>query len=362
MTTLATHRAQVARWWPRAASRRSSTKISFFEPGRVDWESELWHPGIGLRWVVGEDGVVDAVQVWNSDDWEDLALGLLYSRHGALSVHKIPAAHKGDFGIDYYCTEEAVAYQCYAVQEPIDIATRAARQKKKITTDLGKIIAKADDVGRLFLESPIKHWILLAPLHDSKDVNLHCSKKTIDVRKLNYAHLDSCFEVGIHDQKSFASDAVASGMTRLATVALKVPRPTSDEMSHWVAGSPNLLANATHKLIKRTGAGGVDDAVAEAVRSFMQGSALLDALRTGSPDLHERVMGAVTSRYRRLTLAGPQGGPGPGAILNTEIDNLITAIKAAMPNLSDGNAEEIAIGTVSEWIMWCSLDFPSNAT
>lgn len=73
-------------------------------------------------------------------------------------------------------------------------------------------------------------------------------------------------------------------------------------------------------------------------------------------------MSALTGRSRRLAFAGPQGGSAPGAILNTEIDNLIAAIKAAAPTLSDGNAEQIAFGTVSEWIMRCPLDFPSNAT
>ncbi|MCW3476642.1 hypothetical protein OL599_18930 [Rhodovastum sp. RN2-1] len=289
------------------------------------------------------------------------ALSLLQSRHGALNVHKIPAAHKGDFGIDYYCTTEAVAYQCYAVQEPIDIATRADRQKKKITTDLGKIVSNANEVSKLFLGNQVKHWILLAPLHDSKDVNLHCSNKTLEVRGNKCAHLDVYFEVGIHDQKSFAGDAVAAAMAALVTVALNVPVPTSEEMSQWKAGSPDLVANATHKLIKRTGASGVQDAVAEAVRSFLQGNAILDALRTGSPDLHEKVMAAVTGRSRRLSLAGPQGGPEPGAILNTEIDKLIAAIKAAAPNLSDDNAEQIVLGAVSDWIMRCPLDFPPNA-
>jgi len=99
-----------------------------------------------------------------------------------LNVLKIPAAHKGDFGIDYYCTTEAVAYQCYSVLEPIDISTRAERQKKKITTDTGKIVTNAKEVSKLFMGIPIKHSILLTPLHDSKEVNLHCAKKTVDIR------------------------------------------------------------------------------------------------------------------------------------------------------------------------------------
>lgn len=315
-----------------------------------------------LSAVVEGNGVDSAFQVWNPDDWEMFALGLLQSRHGALNVHKIPAAHKGDLGIDYYCTEPAVAYQCYAVQEPIDIATRAKRQKTKITTDLGKIVSKAKEVSKLFLGNPVKNWILLAPLHDSKDVNLHCSKKTLDVRGQKCSHLDDHFEVGIHDQKNFDGVAVTAGMAALATVALSVPEPSPEEMSQWEAGSTDFLANATHKLTKRASASDVQDAVAEAVRSFLQGNAILDALRTGAPDLHEKVMKAVTGRSRRLIFAGSQGGSALNAILNTEIDNLITAIKEAAPNLSDSNAEQIAFGTASEWIMRCPLDFPPYDT
>jgi hypothetical protein len=277
-----------------------------------------------------------------------------------LNVHKIPAAHKGDFGIDYYCTSEAVAYQCYAVQEPVDISTRAVRQKKKITTDTGKIISNANDVSKLFMGVPIKHWILLTPTHDSKDVNLHCSKKTIEIRGQNCSHLDAHFEIGIHDQKSFPADAVAAGMSALIKVTLDVPLPTAEEMMNWQVGSPSLLANATHKLAKRAGHK-VQETVAEAVRSFLQGNAILDALRSSAPDLHEKVIAAVASRSRRLSFAGPQGGPTPNSILNTEIDTLISAIKGAASNLSDENAEQIALGAVSEWIMRCPLDFNTDA-
>jgi hypothetical protein len=305
--------------------------------------------------------VVSAVQVWNPDDWETLAFGLLQSRHGALNVHKIPAAHKGDFGIDYYCASEAVAYQCYAVQEPVDIATRADRQKKKITTDTGKIISNATEVAKLFLGLQIKYWILLVPVHDSKEVNLHCAKKTLEIRGRQCAHLDNQFEVGVNDQTSFAVKAVASGMSALSKVTFNVPHPTPEEMSQWQAGSPDLLANATHKLMKRTGQKGVQEAVAEAAKFFLQGKSVLEALRSGSPDLHEKVIGAVANRSRRLAFTGPQGGPAPSSVLNTELENLIAAIKSAAANLSDDHVEQIALGTVSEWIMRCPLDFTTDA-
>lgn len=82
--------------------------------------------------------LLDVIQQWNPHDWESFSLYLLQVRHGVLNVHKVPATHSGDLGIDFYCTTDSVIYQCYAVEEPVDITTRAHRQKIKITTDLKK--------------------------------------------------------------------------------------------------------------------------------------------------------------------------------------------------------------------------------
>jgi hypothetical protein len=304
--------------------------------------------------------VLNAVQVWNPDDWESVSLSLLQYRHGPLAIQKIPAAHKGDYGIDFYCTNKSVAYQCYSVEEPVDIATRADRQKKKITTDLAKISANHVAISKLFLGIQIKHWILLAPIHDSKEVNLHCAKKTIDMRNAKCPALDASFEVAIHDIDSFPTEAVALGMSAVSLVKLAVPSPSQKELDSWVAGSSTLLASATQKLKKRSGPDQVQEAVAEAVRSFLQGNALLDALRNGSPDLHEKIMSAINSRSRRLKFAGPQGAGAAGTILHSELDSLISAMREAAPSLSQDNAEQIAYGSISEWIMRCPLDFPDG--
>ncbi|AZO33090.1 hypothetical protein EOA27_05200 [Mesorhizobium sp. M2A.F.Ca.ET.037.01.1.1] len=299
-----------------------------------------------------------AVQVWNPDEWELFAFSLLQSRHGPLHVHKIPAAHKGDYGIDYYCPKELVAYQCYAVEEPVDIVVRADRQKKKITTDLAKIVLKQTEISKLFLGLPIKHWVLLTPLHDSKDVNLHCAKKTGDLRAANCAALDASFEVAIQDPSAFPSKAVAAGISALSKVTLSIPALSKTELENWAAGSSDLLANVTRKLKKRAAPDQIEDVVADAIKSFLQGNALLDALRSGAPDLHEKVMSAIKSRARRLQFAGPQASGSVGEILHAELDALIAAVQVTAPSISTENAEQIAYGSICEWIMRCPLDFP----
>jgi len=304
--------------------------------------------------------VVNIVQQWNPDDWESFALSLLHARHGILNVQKVPATHQGDFGIDFYCTSDSVIYQCFAVEEPVDITKRATRQKSKITTDLKKVVDGAVEVSKLFFGAPIKKWILLVPLHDSKDVNLHCAKKTTETRALNLSHLRSDFEVCVHDQGSFPGGALTAAMSALTNVSLSVQSPTQQELDAWRAGSPSLLANATKKLSKRTSPGGVQDAVVSGVELFLKGNALVDDLRSRAPDLHEKVVAAISTRSKRLGFVGPQGGPAATNIMNTELETLINAIKDAAPTLSHANAEDIALGTLSDWIMRCPLDFPPH--
>lgn len=303
--------------------------------------------------------MLNAVQVWNPDDWELFAQSLLQGRHGPLHVQKIPAAHKGDYGIDYYCTKDAVAYQCYAVEEPIDISVRAERQKRKITTDVGKLVKNRVEIEKLFYGAPVRHWVLLAPLHDSKEVNLHCAKKTKDLREAGCPAFHPMVEVIIQDPSHFPNDAVALGISSISRVTLSIPTPSSSELAEWAAVSSDLIANATGKLKKRAAPDQLDNVVSDAVKSFLQCNALLDALRSGSPDLHEKIMSAVMSRARRLEFAGPKAGGSAREILHAELDALIEALQLVAPSLSAKNAEQIAYGSICEWIMRCPLDFPN---
>lgn len=311
---------------------------------------------------VGELSLAAVVQVWNPDEWEIFAFGLLQDRHGPLNVQKVPAAHKGDVGMDYYCVSDAVVYQCYAVVEPVDISTRADRQKTKITNDLKKLVDNEATISKLFLGNKIEHWKLLAPLHDSRQLNDHCSKKTLDMRALGCGHLAPNFLVDIQDTGSFPATALNAGMNSLGSLNLLVPSPSEEEVEGWQSGATDLLVNATKKLQKRVSEGEVEAAVSDTVSWFLEGNALLDALRSSAPDLHEKVLAAVSSRERRLKFAGPPTVGKPDAILRTEWDDLISALKDAAPNLSSKNVDQLAAGAISEWILRCPLDFPPYAS
>ncbi len=287
-----------------------------------------------------------------------LTLSLLQVRHGPLHVQKIPATHKGDYGIDITAPRTALPISATQSKSRLMLPQEPIVRRKRLLKTSGSL-----PLIMLKLEScfwvNIKHWILVAPLHDSKDFNVHCAKKTKDLRASGCAALDPQFEVSIQDLSIFPHGAIATGMSALSKVTLSIPSPSPSELDSWAAGSSDLLANATHKLKKRAAPDQLEEVVAEAVRSFLQGNAALDALRSSSPELYEKVISAIKSRSRRLQFVGPQLSGSAGQILSEELEALIGAMQSAAPALSAENAEQIAYGAICEWIMRCPLDFPS---
>src|SRR3546814_12152192 len=86
----------------------------------------------------------------------------------------------------------------------------------------------SSDLSKLLLSKPLKKWILLVPVHDSKDVNMHCAKKTADLRGMDLALLDPDFEVCVHDQKQFPGKALHDAMSDMESMALSVDTPSQE--------------------------------------------------------------------------------------------------------------------------------------
>src|SRR3546814_17245418 len=121
--------------------------------------------------------------------------------------------------------------------DPIYIAIGADGQQSKITSYLKKLIAVASEVSKLLRIKPLKKWILLVPVHDSKDVNMHCAKKTADLRGMDLALLDPDFEVCVHDQKQFPGKALQDAMSDMACLSLSVATPSQESSDERRGGN-----------------------------------------------------------------------------------------------------------------------------
>jgi hypothetical protein len=215
---------------------------------------------------------------------------------------------------------ECVAYQCYAVQEPCEVADRAQKQKAKITTDLKKFCVR-QELAALFAGIKLKRWILVVPIHDSAQVNLHLSTKTAQVRTAGLPYVADDFEVLIHDLECFDADSRQARALQRRLISLPPQSATPDEIESWAQGSN-------------------------------------PSVRQVAPQLHEALVGVISRHATRLSFIGSPEHATAQEILKSEVDTLVAEFKQSVPNFSDDSAQQLALGTIVEWLMRCPLDFP----
>jgi len=298
------------------------------------------------------------IEAWDGDEWEVHVGRLLQDRHGSINLQKVPAKHSGDGGLDYYCTSEAVVYQCYAVQEPIDVPARAAKQKTKITTDIGKLCKAGGVAANLFKLKPISRWILAVPKHDSREVNGHAATKAEQVRNMGLAHIAPDFDILIHDRDDFDEESWKRRAGLRARLRLAIAPATDQDVADIETSSVDLVDNLRRKLAKRTrAASDLEDDVDVALRSFIEYQNALDFLRANAPEAHEEIVALTSQRLKRLKLVGAKASENAANILELELDSLTASFKERVANLDPDAAQELAFGVVSEWLMRCPLDF-----
>jgi hypothetical protein len=165
----------------------------------------------------------------------------------------------------------------------------------------------------------------------------------------------------VHDLDDFdAASRQARAMQR-RSLSLPFAQPTQAEIDTWTQASDPLVQNLARKLAKRVGVDNTAllvDGIRQAVGWFLERENALEALRTTAPQLHENLTGVISRYARQLEFAGPPVDGSANLILRSEIEKLISALKQSVPNFSDASAEQMALGTIADWLLRCPLDFP----
>ena len=298
------------------------------------------------------------LEIWDGDDWEAHVLRLLHDRHGHTNVQKVPARHKGDSGIDAYCLSQCAVYQCYAVEMPCTVAERAEKQRDKITTDIAKLVDATKAAAILFKDHPVRRWILVVPLHDSREVNQHAIRKQAEVRAKALPYISPDFEILIHDRDDFDDESYARRAQDRARIRALAREATEADLVALEIASSDLVANLRRKLAKRLRPDEPLEDVAElAMREHIACQNALDDLRIIAPEPYEKIMTFTNQRLRRLRMSGGRAGQTPGETLEAEIEAFEAGLRERLPTLDPEMVERFALGTISQWLMLCPLDF-----
>jgi len=297
---------------------------------------------------------------WKGEEWQDFALQLVQRRHGAENVQRVPDTVKGDAGLEFFTTCGCL-YQCYAPEEVSDVKKAASAMKAKAGRDLPKLERNRSVIESLLAGTKVHRWILLCPFLDDKDVITSMRARGVGIKTSNLPFLLPNFQALCHSQDDFQAEIEQLKSMSLGP-PLSVISPTAQQVTG--AGSTEIGTRIDEKLGRALGHRAQPAQIAakrnEYVKAHLYRENALDQLRENHAVLWERAFEAIDAEEARLIAVGAISTL-PGQQLQESMGRIEASLAEALPTISPGLRTRIALGTISDWLIRCPLDFPESA-
>lgn len=299
-------------------------------------------------------------RAWKGDEWQAFALQLVQLRHGAENVQVVPDAVQGDAGLEFFTTSGCL-YQCYAPQEASDVAKAASAMKAKAGQDLPKLAKYKDKIEPILSGIVANRWILLCPFLDNKEVVADVRKRGLAIKLQGLPFLDPGFEALCQCQENFAGEIDQLKALSLGP-PLKVDTPSADDV--MTASGTSIGMRIDEKLARAYGPFATDAQISSRrdayVKAHLYRENALDQLRQNHAVLWERAFQSIEAEETRLIAVGTGSTTLPADQLQASMSRIEESLAKALPTLSTGVVTQIALGTVSDWLIRCPLDFPET--
>ena len=297
---------------------------------------------------------------YDGNEWERKVKHWLRLRYPSGGFVEVPADHLGDFGIEGF-SRDGIAYQCYAPKSALKVADLYENQRTKITTDIKKFIERKADLTRLFGELKIKSWWLVVPEHRSGKLVQHATLKSREVKQANLPYVSPDFYVHIAGADEFSAEREAAIRQGIESLHLECEEVHTTHIQEW-ADNNDVFANKLDQKIRAYSGALVPERVRSLreswIASFIKAENLLKKLKATAPPIWEDFRAIKQQRESKLFLKY-NSTSAPSNVLEQTITELESALTAKVPNLDPDQAQDIAVGTVSEWLHRCPLDFPA---
>jgi hypothetical protein len=296
-------------------------------------------------------------RAWKGDEWQVFALQLVQRRHGAENVQVVPDSVGGDAGLEFFTTSGCL-YQCYAPEESSDVAKAASAMKTKARRDLPKLVKYKDKIARILCGITATRWILLCPFLDNKEVVADIRKRGLSLKGQGLTFLAPEFEALCHSQDDFAGELEQLKALSLGP-PLSIDMPTPGEVS--AAGETSIGTRIDEKLARAYGSAATGTQIAMRRDAYIKAQLYrenaLEQLRQNHSVLWERAFQSLEAEETRLIAVGASSTL-PAEQLQNSTKRIEESLTKALSTLSTGIVTQIALGTVSDWLIRCPLDFP----
>jgi hypothetical protein len=298
---------------------------------------------------------------YDGNNWEHMVKTWLRIRHGG-SFEELPADHGGDFGLEGF-SRDGIAYQCYAVREPLKAGELYENQRSKITADIAKFIRNRRALSNIFGDITIQSWWLIVPEHKSAKLTQHAQKKQQEVRDASLPYVAPEFFIHIATPEDFAVEHREALAKNLYRIQLIVPEVTPQQVADWADPHDATIQRLDAKigrLLRTTDAGRIRHYRAMTIGRYLAGENSLEALRSQSADLWERIEHCRRHREKFVALECAAPMDIPPVTLASQQAKLHDDISGTVPGLHPRAVDEIVYGIQSAWMIECNLDFPDT--
>src|SRR5262249_40286233 len=127
-------------------------------------------------------------------------------------------------------------------------AERIAKQKKKITTDLGKLKKNKDFWVQTLQNIKLTRWSLIVPSYDDKEVLTHARVKAASLAKEGLPFLDKSFQGFVETPADFKKARAYLDDPTLVSRCLAPKAVTAEQITELVDKKPNFISNLDRKL------------------------------------------------------------------------------------------------------------------
>lgn len=296
-------------------------------------------------------------KIWTPKEWEAHANELLRERYRAVSGYiPIPDLHEGDGGIEGFSLDGNV-YQMYCPENAYTLNKLYEDQREKMTADIKKFIDNQVKLMSLFGKTKIKRWILVVPNHQTRKIISHATKKTQEVIDANLPYVDnSDFRVLVWDRSEFRKEESSLLSAGIAILKLSPIEVSETDITGYSGDSAEFIKNMDKKLSKLVkDPDQVRRGKERLIKSAIISQNMLSELKQDYGEIYEQVTSATATRSAQLDLEVFDAAPATQS-LSYQTKTLADQLQNKC-SLHNDNIEEISRGTISDWLMNCTLDF-----
>lgn len=297
-------------------------------------------------------------RAWDGDGWQTYALRLVQLRHKPENVQIVPDKVRGDAGIEFFSTDGCL-YQCYAPEEVADVAKAASAMKTKGARDLQKLVANQSVIANILQTVKVRRWILLCPFLDDKGVVAYVRMKGVELTNHGLGFIESDFQALVQSQDDFTSERDLLKLQSLGP-PIQIEMPSDEVVSIKAGGQMSQrLSDKLGRAFPDASSPEIEKRKLGYIRAHIVRENTLDALRDSHPVLWERSQRCLDAEERKLAALG--AGPGLAAQqLEDSLERIEKSLASDLSSFPRSTITDIAVGTVSDWLLRCPLDFPET--